>query len=111
MSESATYQFQIADNLLKKVVSDATFSFDNKIVQSINIIDTDSTITITLTELVIVKALLINSAKAITVTINGQAISFDDFLFMKVTALTSLTIETAETTKHAVEIVLWGSDT
>jgi len=111
MSESATYQFRIADDLIRKIISDATFSFDNKVVQAINIINTDSTVTIILTELVNVKALFISSVKPITVTINGQAISFDDFMFIKVTALASLTIETAETTKHAVEIVLWGRDT
>ena len=110
MSLSVTYQFKIADDLIKKVISDATLSFDNRVVQAINIVNTDSTVTIDLTELVNVKALFISSAQPMTVTINTKAISLTDFLFITVESLTSLTIETAETTKHAVEIVLWGSD-
>ncbi len=110
MSATVTYSFKIADDTIAKVVPNTSFSADNKSVQSFNIINTDSPVTIDLTELVNVKAVFISSAQAITATINGQAIALDDFLFMKVTALTSLTITTAETTKHLVEVILWGSD-
>ena len=107
---SAFYKFELYDGLINKSLQNEEFSFDNRKTSSMNIVDIDGEIIIDLTELVNVKALYIYSAKPIIVKINSQTINFNDFMFIKVTSLTSLSIQTVETTAHLVNVILWGSD-
>jgi len=105
---SGYYSFNVADGLIKKKLSSVQFDFDNKTVFSRNVKDTDNIITIDLSDLEIVKTVLVASTKEITLTLNGVGISITNFLFMEVSTLTSLTVACSNAEGSQVEMVIWG---
>jgi len=106
---SGYFSFDIADGLIKKKLSSVQFNFNNKTVFSRNVKDSDSTVTIDLTDVGTVKTVLVTSTKEITLTVNGVGIAVTNFLFMEVSSLTSLTIACSDTEGSQVEIVIWGT--
>tara|TARA_Y100000310_G_scaffold330453_1_gene402105 strand:+ start:299 stop:640 length:342 start_codon:yes stop_codon:yes gene_type:complete len=79
---------------------------------TVHLIDTDGTISFTFSEIAAaadVAALLITSAvtDGISATINGQAVLVDSLMFTHLTALTSLTLSTTDTTGGNVTVTIW----
>jgi len=106
---SGYYSFSVSDGIIKRKLSSIQFSFSHRAVLSRNVNSGDSTVTIDLTDFSTVVAVLVTSTKSITLTVNGQAISVTNFLFMEVSALTSLTVACSDATGSDVEIVIWGT--
>ena len=106
---SAYYSFSISDGVLKKQLSSEQFSFDHNSVLSRNINSGDATVTVDLTDFTTVVAVMVTSTLGITLTVNGVAIALTNFLFMEVSALTSLTVACSDVTGSEVEIIVWGT--
>jgi len=68
----------------------------------------DGAITIDFSALTTVKALYIKCSGPITATLNGVAVLVQNLLFADLTSLTSLTVQTAETTDIDIEVAVFG---
>ncbi len=106
---SAYYSFNISDGSLKKEIASTQFNFTHKSGLKRNVNSADSIITVDISDFTTVTAVMVISTLAITLTVNGTAIAVTNFLFMEVSALTSLTVACTDATGSEVEIVVWGT--
>ena len=106
---SGYYSFSVRDGSLKKEIASTQFNFTHKGVLDRNVNNADSIVTVDISEFTTVTAVMVLSSLPITLTVNGVAIAVTNFLFMEVSALTSLTVACTDTTGSEVEIVVWGT--
>lgn len=103
------YDFTLTDGTIKTLLKNQSVSFEERKQTSINVADADGAITIPITEIGTVIALLVESEGEITLTVNGQAISVSSFFFVTLSALTSLTVACSDATGKLVTVTVWGS--
>jgi len=107
MSSAVYYDFKIADASLEKELKSQSIEFDYKKVLKRNIKSVDGDITIVLTGLGTIAAILITTDKAITVKIDSNAVSVTKFIFIDGT-LTTLAVACSDATGALVEVTVWG---
>ena len=83
-------------------------SFYDKKGLSRNINNADGSVSIDISALGTVKALLISSDKPITATINAQDVLVEDFVFMTLAGLTSLSVSCSDVTGAQVSVRIWA---
>ena len=92
----------------KKSFEDQEVSFYDKKTLSRNINSADGAVSIDISALGDVKALLISCDKPITVIINTQDTLVEDFVFMTLAGLTSLSISCTDADGAQVNIGIWA---
>jgi len=103
------YSFELNDSVVKEVLSNEQVTFDERKSITRNVNSGDSTVTVDLTELGTIGALHIKTSGSITVTLNGQALAVNSFLFVTLDDLTSLTLACSDTDGYEVTVTLWSA--
>ena len=112
MSSSLVYTIKVQDASLMRDFINRSLSYNSRIDIDRVIMDTDGVVTLDLTQLGAgdsPSTLFVFASKEITVTINGTEIQVQNFLFMDVTNLTSLSVSCSDAVGAQVLAVVWGS--
>ncbi len=96
------------DGGIRKSFEGQEVSFYDKKSISRNINNADGAVTVDISALGSVKALLISCDKPITVTINTEDILVKDFAFMTLIELTALGITCTDVTGAQVNVTIWA---
>ena len=102
------FSMNFRDGDFRKFFEDQEISFYDKKSLSRNINNADGSVSVDISALGDVKALLISCDKPITATINAQAVLVEDFVFMTLVELTSLSILCTDVTGAQVDIRIWA---
>jgi len=110
MSASVYYNFKIADPSISKELRSQQVAFDNKKALKRNVKSGDGDVSVTLTGLGTIAALLVITDLDISLKIDGNTIPVSSFYFSELSELTSLAIACADTDGAEVEVTVWGAD-
>ncbi len=96
------------DNEIRKSFEDQEVSFYDKKSLSRNINNADGSVSIDISALGTIKALLISCDIPITAIINTEDVLIENFVFMTLAGLTSLSISCSDATGAQVDIRIWA---
>jgi hypothetical protein len=103
------YSFDVSDTLIKKNISSQEISFAKRTLFNRNVKDTDGDVTVDLSNVGTAKGVYVKTDIEISLKVNGNIIPVTSFLFMTISALTTLAVACSDTNGASVEIVVWGS--